>query len=221
MYSENDWRYYQEDYLAHHGILGQKWGIRRYQNTDGTLTPAGRKRYSDWYGGNENFAKHRLKYAEKSNLEKWGKSEDTNTLYITGRSGSGKSTVAGYLGDENDAEVINLDSYLSPMSKKDKVQLQSQDFNRYLDEEVPDWNRAVTKGDKLNYDIVDRFAKASEGYSKKLYSQGTKLIIEGVQISDNTLYEDRDSAYKGKPMITITTSKEESDRLATERDKDR
>ncbi len=31
--------------LSHHGILGQKWGIRRYQNLDGTLTPAGKERY--------------------------------------------------------------------------------------------------------------------------------------------------------------------------------
>lgn len=37
------------DYLAHHGIKGQKWGIRRFQNSDGSLTPAGRKRYQEIY----------------------------------------------------------------------------------------------------------------------------------------------------------------------------
>ena len=38
---------FSNDYLAHHGILGQKWGVRRYQNKDGTWTPAGKKRYSE------------------------------------------------------------------------------------------------------------------------------------------------------------------------------
>lgn len=35
-----------EMYLAHHGILGMKWGLRRYQNKDGSLTPAGKTRYA-------------------------------------------------------------------------------------------------------------------------------------------------------------------------------
>lgn len=32
------------NHVCHYGIKGQKWGVRRYQNEDGTLTPAGKKR---------------------------------------------------------------------------------------------------------------------------------------------------------------------------------
>ena len=33
------------NYISHHGILGMHWGIRRFQNKDGSLTPEGKKRY--------------------------------------------------------------------------------------------------------------------------------------------------------------------------------
>lgn len=35
------------DELQHHGIKGQKWGVRRFQNADGSLTTAGKQRASE------------------------------------------------------------------------------------------------------------------------------------------------------------------------------
>ena len=34
----------EKTYLIHHGVKGQRWGVRRYQNADGSLTEAGKKR---------------------------------------------------------------------------------------------------------------------------------------------------------------------------------
>lgn len=42
-----------EDFLAHHGIKGQKWGVRRYQNGNGSLTPEGKERYRTNVGTKE------------------------------------------------------------------------------------------------------------------------------------------------------------------------
>lgn len=46
----DDW---EGDFLAHHDIKGQKWGVRRFQNDDGSLTAAGRKHYGLAEGGSK------------------------------------------------------------------------------------------------------------------------------------------------------------------------
>ena len=53
----------QNEDLYHHGIKGQKWGIRRYQYKDGTLTPLGRKRL-------EKLTKERTKLLGNSDQSK-------------------------------------------------------------------------------------------------------------------------------------------------------
>lgn len=57
--------------LYHHGIKGMKWGVRRYQKKDGTLTSAGKKRYSDdpaigALKSDTRVAKKNMKIAEKA-----------------------------------------------------------------------------------------------------------------------------------------------------------
>ena len=54
----------KEDHLEHHGVLGQKWGIRRFQNRDGSLTAEGKKRVyaGGAEGGYESF-RHRTRRA--------------------------------------------------------------------------------------------------------------------------------------------------------------
>lgn len=38
-------KYSTASYLMHYGVTGQKWGVRRYQNADGSLTPEGKEHY--------------------------------------------------------------------------------------------------------------------------------------------------------------------------------
>lgn len=59
MYTWNDGAY-----LMHHGIKGQKWGVRRFQNEDGSLTSAGRSRYG---------LKEHLQNIDSDKLKKVGK----------------------------------------------------------------------------------------------------------------------------------------------------
>lgn len=71
MQTSMPYRYASQDsfrYLAHHGIKGQKWGIRRYQNPDGSLTAAGAKRYNAATIGRELNKNERHMATDKTRL---------------------------------------------------------------------------------------------------------------------------------------------------------
>ena len=60
--------------LYHHGIKGQRWGIRRFQKKDGSLTPAGKKRYDESTVGPKK-TKHRLALEERYKKQGYSQEE--------------------------------------------------------------------------------------------------------------------------------------------------
>ena len=55
------WAYNNSSSLAHHGIKGQRWGVRRFQNADGSLTAAGKKRVNKQYAKEANAGDKKLR----------------------------------------------------------------------------------------------------------------------------------------------------------------
>lgn len=66
--------------LKHYGVLGMKWGVRRYQNKDGTLTNAGKKRYVD--KSKVDSAKEEYKESKRAYNKAVNKASDYSTSYI-------------------------------------------------------------------------------------------------------------------------------------------
>lgn len=65
------WQYDETNlYLCHWGIKGQKWGVRRYQNRDGTLTAEGKIRYSNGHTSHPDYVRaHSKKIEDMSDEE--------------------------------------------------------------------------------------------------------------------------------------------------------
>lgn len=86
--------------LAHWGIKGMKWGVRRYQNADGSLTPAGKKRYDD---SHEDYrrAHDKKKISQMSDKELQARNNrlqmEQNYKRMTQKTGRGKKAVNAFV----------------------------------------------------------------------------------------------------------------------------
>ena len=163
-----------ELYLAHHGILGQKWGIRRYQNPDGSLTAAGKLRYApDGNGGYRKLSGSERRAAEKvakkrtAALEKARKARIEKAEYEKGKQEAVKS---------GDASKINkyFDN-LSPEERRQALERMrtKQEFQRMLNNETQLVSQGESKTDKL----MNSVSKATDWSEKgiRMYNVIAKI----------------------------------------------
>lgn len=69
-----------QNYLAHHGIKGQKWGVRRFQNEDGSLTPEGMRREARLHSKDAKAYDKEARRASRQIKEKYSEKEQERWL---------------------------------------------------------------------------------------------------------------------------------------------
>lgn len=195
------------DYLAHHGIIGQRWGIK-----NGPPYPI-----VSANGSHKNLRVSNLTGARYSNIDKFGKDAEHNILWITGLSGSGKSTTTLELAGKND-DVIHLDLYSEGATKD--IPSKTKRFDSYLESNYKGLKERIgTKAfhSKEYWDSVDEFVSAIKSFSIREFKNGNRVFVEGVQIADDWISDDN-SFYAGQPMLILGTSSKKSMRRAAKRD---
>lgn len=97
-----------EEIISHHGILGQRWGIRRFQNPDGSLTAAGRRRAQKLKGEYKALTGKKLKGKIPNEDPSKKKVRELSDTELSGRI---KRLT-------NEKQALSLESDLSPRGKK-------------------------------------------------------------------------------------------------------
>lgn len=178
-------------YLAHHGVKGMKWGVRRYQNRDGSLTSAGKRKYG--YVGN-NPTPERL----KNRILKDGYSDPTperlknQTRSLTSaqkqkiaRVGVGIATVAtaAYVVHKNPEKIGRALSKLKGVKVKDIS------------------NAAINRGKQVVNTMVQSAKEGIKEGIKDAPKKATKAVTTGIVMNTT------------KRVLDSTVGKEESARI--------
>lgn len=179
-------RHLQNDELYHHGVKGQKWGIRRYQNPDGTLTPAGMRRYdyttSDAYKNASGRDKAIMTNTHKSLSNYVGKKNANSIMYK--KNNNMYKDEAEYKKDVKKARArVNAKAALASAAILTAANIGMLAYEKKKNE--MDYHM------RLNNSMVDIVGKGMElNEVKGRFTPGFKQVANGKKIADKILNDD-------------------------------
>ena len=151
-------------YLAHFGIKGQRWGVRRYQNSDGSLTSEGRKRYGRNAPRPEDIKKYeKVSKKKATNTKKY--LEDVNKKMASSK--EYKDIKKSYSEFTKKASTKKGASYSDLLAYQDAMNNFKAYKERVLKETRDDFARAYLKD--MNYEDTKAGREAIKKYMDGLY----------------------------------------------------
>lgn len=145
--------------LKHHGVRGMKWGVRRYQNKDGTLTPAGQKRYER--DQRENAGKKKGNKVGQANPDRWVREDMERTKRLADSS----THMTNELKRINDKAIKD-----TPKVKMDLSEMSDQEMRAQI-------NRALLERQYNDMFAPQQVSKGREHATKILETTGSVLAV--------------------------------------------